>query len=78
MMESPSSRLHEIRGDGLPVALHDKVASSPSTTDMSVLVSLFKMSGETVKMISKLLKMALLRMIIIFYLSIISGRIENE
>lgn len=47
MMPSPSSRLHSIRGLGCPVAWQVRVAFSPSCTDMSELVSSFKISGGT-------------------------------
>lgn len=45
----PSSRFQAIRGGGWPVALHHKVALSPSPIDRSPLVSSYMMSGGTEK-----------------------------
>lgn len=47
MMGCPSSRFHAMRGVGWPVALHQRVAFSPSDTDRSPLVSSLIMSGGT-------------------------------
>lgn len=43
----PSSLLQVIRGGGWPVALHQRVAFSPSDTERSPLVSSYTMSGGT-------------------------------